>query len=177
VEQKRETRKDKAKGKRDDKMRKYTVTLKNVWKRPYYFKKDGERCLCTDLSSYETMDLGMCKDIVKDLLDVPVAEMSIEEVRKQFEDPAYKQLSEEKLVSIQSYYNGRLALFRTLMQQLEMLDTVDLVSVRKGVPDLPDPVILKHDIPRSYNCFYVEDDDDGSEEQVEAYIEVKIEDV
>lgn len=158
-------------------MRKYTVTLKNVWKRPYYFKKDGERCLCTDLSSYETEDLQMCKDIVKDLLDVPVAEMSIEEVKKQFEDPAYKQLSEEKLVSIQSYYNGRLALHRKLMQDLDMLDCVDLGSIAKNVPDLKEPVILKHDIPRSYNCFYVEDDDDGSEEQVEAYIEVKIEEV
>ena len=175
MEQKHEKTKLKEKRKRDEEMRKYTVTLKNVWKRPYYFKKDGERCLCTDLSSYETTDLGMCKDIVKDLLDVPIAEMSIEEVRKQFEDPAYKQLSEEKLVSIQSYYNGRLALFRTLMQQLEMLDSVDLLAVKKNVPDLPDPVVLKHDIPRSYNCFYVEDDDDGSEEQVEAYIEVKIE--
>ena len=142
---------------------KYTITLKSKWNRPYFYSGDNKKCINTEYSSYQTDDIEQCRQIVHDLLDVPEAEMSLEEVKYQFEDPQYDILSEEKLVSIQSYYNGRLGLYHTLMRELNDLDNTQ------------DKQEFKHDIPYKYNHFIVEDDEVENEEQLEAYIEVIVE--
>lgn len=90
---------------------------------------------------------------MKDLLDVPVAELTLDEVRADFEDPKMGALPEEKLVAIQDYYNGRLALWRQFVKDISGLD-----------PNAEST--LKYDIPEKYNTFWVYGDDDGKHNQV-----------
>jgi len=140
---------------------KYTITLHNTWKRPYFYSDSiNESCVNTEISEYETTNLDLCKTIVKDFLDVPESELTLEEIRKQFEDPRYGILPEKKLTSIQDYYNGRLAMYNSIMKDLNLLED--------GKED-----VLLYDIPYKYNHFTVEDDD--NEKQIAAYIKVKIE--
>lgn len=141
---------------------KYTITLHNKWNRPYFYvDNDDRKCVNVEHSSYETTDKELAKHIVKDFLDVPETEMTLEEIRKQFEDPRYCILTEEKLVSIQNYYNGRLGMYNTIIEVLSNLkDDVEFSE--------------RYDIPYEYNHFTVEDELEN-EEQIEAYIELKVE--
>lgn len=138
---------------------KYTVTLLNKFKRPYIYGKLDTTCINTDYVSYETEDLNMLKEIIKDLLDIPISELSLDEIKKQFSSPSYANISEEKLISIQNYYNGRFALYKTIMN------------------DIDDNIYIHHkyNIPYEYNHFVVEDDDKFNEEQIEAFIEIALE--
>jgi hypothetical protein len=136
---------------------KYTITLYNKFNRPYIYNDSSTTCISIDSTSYETTDLKLCKTIIKDFLDVPEAELSLDEVKKQFDDPRYN-ISEEKLVAIQNYYNGRLALFKTIMFEIDDLNNG----------------IYTYDIPYEYNHFVIEDDEEYKEKQINAYIELKV---
>lgn len=145
---------------------KYTVTLFNKFRRPYFYEKKDTTCINVEQSSYETEDMSLFKQMIKDLLDVPIAELSLEEVKEQFSSPPYnRDISEEKLVAIQNYYNGRFALCRTIM------DDIDNES---SLPDGHESTKLKYNIPYEYNHFVVEDDDEYNEEQIEAYMMLEI---
>lgn len=146
----------------------YTITLYNKWKRPYFYgpkNNDDSTCIQTDTVSYVTDKLDLCKIIITDLLDVPETALTLEEVKKQFSSPHYSEISEEKLVAILNFYNGRLALHKTIVDNIELLHKLDC---------LDNCHILKYDIPYEYNHFIVEDSD-VLEEQIDAYIELKIE--
>ena len=82
-------------------MKHYIVTLHNKWKHPYFYIEDKEPCINIEHSSYETTKLELAKTIVHDFLDVPEGEMSLEEIKKQFSEPARKNPIDEKhLVAI-----------------------------------------------------------------------------
>ena len=143
----------------------YTITLFNKFKHPYYYSKDDELCIQTDMQQYETTSKKTALQIVKDFLDVPEAKMTLDEVRKQFESPSFGEISESRLVAIQNYYNGRLALFEYVKTYLE--DEKTLQNVKR------------FDIPYEYNHFmvYSEDSEEDKEEQLDAYIEIKIDSI
>jgi hypothetical protein len=146
---------------------KYTVTLFNKFRRPYIYGKKDTKCINTDYSSYETEDRSLFKQMIKDLLDVPIAELSLEEIKEQFSSHPYdRDISEEKLVAIQNFYNGRFALCRTIMETLDS-HNFKYDEVLK----------LQYDIPYEYNHFVVEDNDEFDEEQIEAYISLEIKNV
>lgn len=143
---------------------KYTITLFNKWKRPYFYaeSKSNENLACieTSYNSYETTDLDLCKQIIKDFLDAPEAELSLDAVRQEFSSPRYD-ISESKLVAIQNFYNGRLGMYNTIMRQIELLESNEVFC-------------KKYNIPYEYNYFSVEGDR-IEEEQIEAFIELRIE--
>lgn len=141
----------------------YKVTLYNKWNVPYHYdKKDLKMVESEDMYSYATTDEELCKEIIKDYLDVPLAELTLEQVKKDF-SLADLQISEERAVQIQNYYNGRFALHQTIVK-----DFCDAAAAGK-------PITLHYDIPEKYNQFQV-DDTEFNESQICAYLEVKLSD-
>lgn len=143
---------------------KYIITLYNKWKRPYFYvDKSDAKCINTECSIYETDDVELCKTIIKDFLDVPASEMTLDEVRKQFTSLSFPDVPEFKLVCIQNYYNGRLSMYNTIIRDFN--DSVEHENT------------LTYDIPYEYNYFSidVEDEYGKSAVQLKAYIEIKIE--
>jgi hypothetical protein len=144
---------------------KYTITLFNKWKRPYFYTVKSESnknstCIDTSYNSYETTDLDVCKQIIKDFLDAPETELSLDAIRQEFSSPNYN-ISENKLVAIQNFYNGRLGMYNTIMRQIELLEPNE-------------EFCKKYNIPYKYNYFSVECDE-TNEEQIDAFIELRIE--
>lgn len=91
----------------------YKVTLYNRWLEPCFSaskRKAAEKPICRHISydCYEVNDLKACKAVLKDFLDAPVTEMTLEQVRKEFEDPNVGKIGEKRLLAIRDYYNGRL---------------------------------------------------------------------
>ena len=141
----------------------YKVTLYNKWNVPYHYdKKDLKMVESEDIYSYATTDEELCKEIIKDYLDVPLAELTLEQVKKDFSRTDL-QISEERAVQIQNYYNGRFAMHQTIVR-----DFCDAVAAGK-------PTTLHYDIPEKYNQFQV-DDTEFHESQICAYLEVKLSD-
>ena len=102
----------------------YKVTLYNRWREPYFLAdadKDSVKPACRHINydCYEVNDLETCKSVLKDFLDAPVAEMTIEQVKKEFEDPKMGAIDEKRLLAIRDYYNGRLELQREIFEKLE----------------------------------------------------------
>ena len=125
---------------------KYIVTYSTSQSIPYYWKQDTScKAKHSNLESYEVEDLDACRAIVNDLMDVPVAELSLEQVKKDC-GKSEPNLSEEKAIKIQNYYNGRLALYNVIMKELDSQSSWQL---------------LKHEIPAEYASFCI--DVDGTE--------------
>lgn len=142
----------------------YIITLHNKFKRPYFYSNTDKMCVHIDNTSYETDDLELCKQIIKDFLDVPESELSLDEVKRQFKDAAINSdISDDSLIVIQSYYNGRLALYKHVM------DYIDLNAKKKQAH-----IHKQFDIPYEYNHFIIEDDEEDKEEQLEAYLKIEI---
>lgn len=152
----------------------YVITYYNKWKRPYYFSNDNRMCINTEMSTYETADKDLAIIISKDFLDVPSAEMTLDQVRKEFEDERFGPIPEEKLVAIQNYYNGRLALYEHVKQ---MFETEPWHAAYEPLNNEQVPLYTKQfDIPYEYNHFMVYDDggDESKEEQLAAYLKVDV---
>ena len=155
---------------------KYVITYYNKWKRPYYYSEDDRICVNTESSQYETTDKDLALRIAKDFLDVPEAEMTLDEVRKEFEDHRCGEIPEEKLVAIQNYYNGRLALYehvKTMFASEPWLKP----SAGDAPQDGQTPDYTRwFDIPYEYNHFMVYDDggNESKEVQLEAYLKVDV---
>ena len=123
---------------------KYIVTYSTSESIPYYWKQDTScKAKHSNSESYEVEDLDACRAIVKDLMDVPISELSLEQVKKEFGKSEYG-LSEEQVIKIQNYYNGRLALYNVIMKELS---------------DQSSWQLLKHDIPAEYASFYYDIND------------------
>lgn len=153
---------------------KYVITYYNKWKRPYYYSEDDRICVSTESSQYETTDKDLALHIAKDFLDVPEAEMTLDEVRKEFEDHRIGEIPEEKLVAIQNYYNGRLAMYEHVKM---MFESEPWMEVPEPQSKEQVPLYTKQfDIPYKYNHFMVYDDsgDESKEEQLEAYLKVDV---
>ena len=66
---------------------KYQVKYCNRLKQPYmYGDPNSELCETKSSVSYKTDSLELCKKIVKDFLDAPDAELSLEAICKDFGD-------------------------------------------------------------------------------------------
>lgn len=148
---------------------KYTITLHNDWSEPYWQHSDKNtpKDLCRHISDdkYEVEGLDFCKEVLKDFLDAPVAEMTLEQVKKEFEEPRIGPISQERLQAIANYYNGRLKLQKEIFSQLDALGDK--------------PHIFKFDIPMEYNYFacYADDDDEHMTKQNSAWLEVVVQNV
>lgn len=146
-------------------MMKYKVTLCNRFKERYYLANeiDDRRkpmCVHESCESYAVDTLELCKDVIRDFLDAPVAKMTLEQVKNEFEDPRAGAIPEDKLIAIQDYYNGRLDM------QNQIFEEIDKIS---GSQEMS----LKFDIPFKYNYFSCYSDDDKDVEQEEAYIKIE----
>lgn len=123
---------------------KYIVTYNTIEKAPYFYKqKTSCKAKHSNSESYEVENLDACKAVVKDLMDVPIAELSLKQVKKEF-GPTECNISEEQAIKIQNYYNGRLALYNIIMKELD---------------DKSSWQLLKYDIPNEYANFYYDIDD------------------
>ena len=123
---------------------KYIVTYSTSQSIPYYWKQDTScKAKHSNSESYEVEDLDACKAIVKDLMDIPIAELSLDAVKKEFA-PYNGMLSEEQAIKIQNYYNGRLALYNVIMKELS---------------DQSSWQLIKHEIPVEYASFCFDIDD------------------
>ena len=109
--------------------------------------------------TWETEDFDTVLEWLKDTLDIPLTELTVEQIHKDFDDPRQGPLPEDKALKILKYYNGRLALYKTIVKDLEDHET------RK---------VLHYGIPEEYNGFWVYGEDDGSIKQIDAYIEIVI---
>lgn len=94
---------------------KYVITYKYSCKEPYSYKMN-ESCVVEHSNSetYSVEDVNACKDIIKNLLDIPITELSLDEVKKDFSSIDC-QISEENANTILQYYNGRLEFYNKLM--------------------------------------------------------------
>ena len=127
---------------------------------PYYSFQDNDACRHLNAEEWEVKNAAKALQVAKDLLDVPTAELSIEEIRKDFEAPD-RPLPESTLVGIQNYYNGRLALWNSISKDIEEFAKLESKSDK----------LFHYDIPAKYNSFAVYDDSQKVE-QKQAYIEI-----
>lgn len=147
----------------------YKVALYNKWREPYFLAdahKDVDKPACRHINydCYEVNDLETCKAVLKDFLDAPVAEMSLEQVKKEFEDPKIGAIDEKRLLAIRDYYNGRLELQHKIFKELEKVLSI--------------PCVYRFDIPFSCNYFacYADKGDEDLNKQEDAYIQVEVTD-
>lgn len=97
---------------------KYVVTYRTVASEKRYANSAEAYDVKETMSdSFEVSSLEACKNILIDVLDVPIAELSLVEVKQNFSTYA-NVLSEEKAIQIQGYYNGRLALYNAILKDL-----------------------------------------------------------
>ena len=123
---------------------KYIVTYSTSESILYYWKQDTScKVKHSNSESYEVEDLEACKAIVKDLMDIPVAKLSLEQIKKEF-GKSECNLNEEQVIKIQNYYNGRLALYNVIMKELS---------------DQSSWQLLKYEIPAEYASFCFDVDD------------------
>lgn len=139
---------------------KYHVKYYNKWQQPYFYTESKEICETENYDSYTTTSFELCKQIVKDFLDAPTAELSLEAIHQDF-DHGNDILAESQAICIQTYYNGRLAMYNAIL--------TDLNEVKGNKT-------LHYDIPEKYNRFtrYENDEDEKLSKQLEAYIEIEV---
>lgn len=136
----------------------YRIKLFSSFSRPYYFHGDEQTvCIQRTTDEYEAPNIKLAIQIIKDFMDPPETELTLEQVEREFSDKS-SPVPEMNLVAIREYYNGRLAMYRKIMTDLDSTEF---------------PVILKYDIPYKYNHFSV-DLEDPLEKQLDAYLEIEI---
>ena len=147
----------------------YKVTLHNKWRKPYFLAdklKEHDKPVCRHImtDTYEVNDKDTCKEVLKDFLDAPVTEMTLEEVKKEFEDPKIGPIDESRLIAIRDYYNGRLELQNNIFKFIDKIESK--------------PGIWRYDIPFRCNYFacYADEDDENLNHQEDAYIEIEVTD-
>ena len=128
----------------------YLVEYYNDFTEPYQYQKKGNLCRHINSDQYIVQSIEDVKEVIKDFLDIPTAELSLEEIMKDFSSEKYP-LSEEKAVAIQNYYNGRLTIYEKLCADLEKYS-------------LEENIALTYEIPQKYNEFVVTDDEEPSKQ-------------
>lgn len=115
---------------------------------------DTSKCKHCETSQYEVEGQEGCLRIVRDVLDVPLAELTLDEIKKDFQGCS-DDIGENKLVAIQNYYNGRFALWNQIQSDIS-------TTLAASSP-------LRYDIPEKYNTFTMSDDS----KQVQSFIEIQ----
>lgn len=133
----------------------FNITYYNDFNEPYIYDKPETLCRHVSTDSYSANDVELAKTIVKDILDAPIAELSLESIKHDFGSRDYP-LTEEAAVAIKDYYNGRYALYQAILDDMKTLE----------------PRVLHYDIPQKYNTFSIEDN--TATKQISAYIEITI---
>lgn len=125
--------------KRKNKMIKWII--KNVYcaKEPYYSTNDDEQCQHLNVEEWTTTDFKKALEIIKDFLDVPLAKVTNEQVKMDFNFP---NITEEQVVGIVNYYNGRLAIWEYAEKELKD-------HVLAGALDN----VFCYEIPEKYSSF------------------------
>lgn len=108
----------------------FSITYYNDFNEPYIYDKPETLCRHVSTDSYSANDVELAKTIVKDILDAPIAELSLESIKHDFGSRDYP-LTEEAAVAIKDYYNGRYALYQAILDDMKMLE----------------PRVLHYDIP------------------------------
>jgi hypothetical protein len=133
----------------------FSITYYNDFDEPYIYDKPETLCRHVSTDSYSANDVELAKTIVKDILDAPIAELSLESIKHDFGSRDYP-LTEEAAVAIKDYYNGRYALYQAILDDMKTFV----------------PRVLHYDIPQKYNTFSIEDN--TTTKQISAYIEITI---
>lgn len=116
-------------------------------------------CNHIETTQYQSSNLSTCLSLAKDILDVPFAELTLQQVQKDFSSTSSDQPEDEKkMIAIRDFYNGRLALWNRIQSD------VNEQSIQKQKS-------FKYDIPEKYNSFCT--DEDRESNQIQSYIEVK----
>ena len=82
-------------------------------------------------------------------MDVPEAELTFEEVKKDWSDHKYP-ISDEKLKEIQAYYNGRLDIYNKVLLDLAAVESYGIDG---------DSIELRYDIPHKFNEFVTDENE------------------
>ena len=137
---------------------KYRIKVVNDWDSPYYVK-DGssEICRSVDTQEYETGSEELAKTIIRDVLDAPEAELTLEAVKKDFCSNGVE-VEAKRLEGIRNYYNGRLAILKGI--EADMAAAGPKWSKR-------------YEIPYECNHFEVTEDPSPGERQHDAYVEIE----
>ena len=138
---------------------KFQITYFNKLKQLY--NQSNDIVYNTDFKSYETSSFEVCKKLLKDFLDPPEAELSKEIIENDFSSKTFP-LTEEKTIAIMDYYNGRLALYKTILD-----DFYEAVEAEKSL-------YKRYDIPAKYNEFLFYNENFSTTVQIDSYIELKI---
>lgn len=137
-------------------MMKYTIESRNVFKTKYYNTPNESKIIQEDTSRYIDCTAETAKAVIKDILDPPEADLTMEHVEKEFSSPSYP-ISKEKLEAIVHYYNGRAKIYAEVMKYFEHIG--GLAGNSKT-----------YKIPYEFNQFGVNDSE--LVEQIEAYIKI-----
>ena len=136
------------------------IEYKNNFVEPYYPIPDIGKCTHNNSEEFVFEDNTSKENIaqvVANILDIPLAELSLADVKKEFSSTQYP-ISEEKAVQIMNYYNGRLALYTTIKRDID--DDLDNKTFNK-----------RYDIPFAYNYFSCIDDENDTK-QLESCISI-----
>lgn len=140
---------------------KYTVKTFNDWTHPYFFNEGDKRLIREkETNEQETDSADLAVAMVKDWLDVPDADITPEDVRREF-DSDRRRIDDEYVEQIMNYYNGRRSIFLRFKE--------DFAGMRSGN-------VLKYQIPYELNHFETEPaDEDRYEMQNDSYFQVSAE--
>ena len=138
---------------------KYTIKMHEKWNQPYSFTDLKQMCQYENSNAYAVQTADLCKKAARDLLDAPDKPLTAEDIKADFDSPNFR-ITEQQTNEIQAYYNGRLALLQQIYRDIDVSATGE----------------FHYDIPEQYNRFSrIDDEYDKLCEQLEAYIELKIE--
>ena len=132
----------------------YEITYCNDFSEPYYYSKDAKQCRHIHSESYIVQTLADTKQVVKDFLDIPEKELSIDEVLKDFSSPQY-QITAEKAEEIRTYYNGRLKLWNQINASLENVDEHDKINHVYSLPQKINEFTVTDEFKSIQNTAYI----------------------
>lgn len=144
---------------------KWTIKYVNEFNEPYYNINDNNNHRHLNIEEWQMETPDEVIQVAKDFLDVPEGKLSLEQIKKDF-GTNQLDVDESKYVQIQNYYNGRLALFDHLKD--EVLTFKDLINLKDA--DITNYKVFHYSIPVEYNSFYMTDEEKS--EQTQGYIEI-----
>lgn len=127
----------------------------------YSYGKPETKCQHINEEIYNVDNLDLAKTIISDLLDVPLSEITLENIKIDFSSPEYP-LSEQRAVQIKDYYNGRCALYKTILNDLDNIFNNDYHNLNSQE--------LQYEIPEKYNNYTMDENDQFY--QNNAYIKI-----
>ena len=147
-----------------EKKKTYRITTKTRFLEPFWPElKDGSHPTVEymDKQSYGNLNVEAALFVLKEFIDSPNEDLSLEDVKKEFYE-SNRGMSDRVAERIAKYYNGRKAIYEKLKNLLES-EELEYEKV---------------EIPEELNKFTTQEDDEDidKEQQLEAWIEVKVED-